>query len=549
MDPTTLTPPPGWDLTGDPNNPAYRSPTITLPNAPTGFGRSIGINVATNTGITGVYIRDIAGDELIGTLSSNGKKFDLTPKGRSYLQRAYTTIPAETFNTNAKAQSWLNANLLPVVNNQRATFLNISYKDYTGSNNITISNLSTVPGFNGNAPLSGTSQTQVQPATSTGGTNFTNSFNQLLTSIGVPNLDILKLDKDLNFKFGAVDDVIRKMPLLNYPEDALYNKTQDHLSIAQYSYKPPRSNDIFGDALNTLQNGSKRTSPLKELLGMVNLPMPNNITDSNNVSWADDNMNNLSAALTSYVTNDPLKTLAGATALRAGASAAGIGGGAAQIASFLGALGGMGAFGTGATPEMKKLLGGTVNSQVLSMLGVNVSPESILARGYGIVPNSNLELLFNAPTLREFTFQYRMSPRSSSEAKIINNIIRFFKQGMAAKKISSISGGGSAGAQSYFLGTPNVFQLQYKTSNGNPIKGVNRIKTCALVGFSMNYTADGTWAAYDDGQPVSVIMNMSFKELEPIYDTDYQSNINESRLSNKDQLQDLYPISDDEVGY
>jgi hypothetical protein len=371
-----------------------------------------------------------------------------------------------------------------------------------------------------------------------------------LNNLGV-DVDTLKLDKDLNFKFGAVDDVIKKMPLLNYPEDALYNKTQDYLSIAQYSYKPPRSNDIFGDALDTLRNGSKRTSPLKDLLGMVNLPMPNNITDSNNVSWADDNMNNLSAALTSYVTQDPLKTLAGAAGLRAGASALGVGGGAAQIASLLGSLASMGAFKTGATPAMKTLLGGAVNSQILGMLGVSVSPESILARGYGIVPNSNLELLFNAPTLREFTFQYRMSPRSSSEAKIINNIIRFFKQGMAAKKISSISGGGSAGAQSYFLGTPNVFQLQYKTTGGKTIKGVNRIKTCALTGFAMNYAADGNWAAYDEGQPVSVIMNMSFKELEPVYDTDYQENVEDGRLyeEGKSDTGDLYPISDDEVGY
>jgi hypothetical protein len=145
-----------------------------------------------------------------------------------------------------------------------------------------------------------------------------------------------------------------------------------------------------------------------------------------------------------------------------------------------------------------------------------------------------------------------MSPRSEKEAKVINKIIRFFKQGMAAKKQDKRSGNqeyGTAGATSYFLGTPNVFQLQYKTTGGNPIKGVNRIKTCALVGFSMNYTADGTWAAYDDGQPVSVIMNMSFKELEPIYDTDYQTDIFDGRNADKNPLGDLYPISPDEVGY
>lgn len=365
------------------------------------------------------------------------------------------------------------------------------------------------------------------------------------------------LPDKLPFEFGAVDAAIKQKPNkpLNYPEHALYKNTQDHLSIAQYGYKPPRKEDIFSrkSPLNTLQNGSNRTSPLKELLGMVNLPMPNNITDSNNVSWADDNMNNLSAALASYVAKNTLTTAGGTLALGAGLNLIGAGG-ATKTASLLATLGTIMKGNPGAiSPEMQTLLGGTLNSQVLGMLGVSVSPESILARGYGIVPNSNLELLFNAPTLREFTFQYRMSPRSSSEAKIINNIIRFFKQGMAAKKINSISGSssGSAGAQSYFLGTPNVFQLQYKTSGGKTIKGVNRIKTCALTGFAMNYAADGNWAAYDEGQPVSVIMNMSFKELEPVYDTDYQSNVEPGRLYKEGDSDtgDLYEISDDEVGY
>ena len=361
------------------------------------------------------------------------------------------------------------------------------------------------------------------------------------------------LPDKLPFEFGAVDAAIKQKPNkpLNYPEDALYNNTQDHLSISQYSYKPPRKEDIFGKSpLDTLQYGSKRTSPLKELLGMVNLPMPNNITDSNNVSWADDNMNNLSAALTSYVAKNTLTAGAGTLALNSLLKTIGAGG-ASKTASLITTLAAMGVDGS-MTPQMQTLLGGVVNSQVLGMLGVSVSPESILARGYGIVPNSNLELLFNAPTLREFTFQYRMSPRSSSEAKIINNIIRFFKQGMAAKKISSISGGGYAGAQSYFLGTPNVFQLQYKTTGGKTIKGVNRIKTCALTGFAMNYAADGNWAAYDEGQPVSVIMNMSFKELEPVYDTDYQSNVEPGREFIEGKISDngdLYRISDDEVGY
>ena len=49
-----------------------------------------------------------------------------------------------------------------------------------------------------------------------------------------------------------------------------------------------------------------------------------------------------------------------------------------------------------------------------------------------------------------------------SSTKVVNQILRFFKQGMAAKKLSS-TGGGAAVGRSYFLGTPNVFRLQYRT--------------------------------------------------------------------------------------
>lgn len=370
------------------------------------------------------------------------------------------------------------------------------------------------------------------------------------------NLNIADLEK--NFKFGSVDENLKKTDL-QYPKDALYNKTQDYLQIGQYHYKPPKSDQLFSPdgTKKILTSGLQKTSALAEFLGIVKLPMPNSVTDSNNVSWGDDNMNNLSAAATADVVQN-LDTYLGATA--AGGLVGAILGGNAQQGAALGAQGALlyKLLGSAGSQSAQALLKTAGASKVLSMAGFSVSPESILARGFGVVPNSNLELLFNSPTLREFTFQYRMSPRSKEEATDINKIIRFFKQGMAAKKQDKRSGNqeyGTAGAASYFLGTPNVFQLQYKTTGGNPIKGVNRIKTCALVGFSMNYTADGTWAAYDDGQPVSVIMNMSFKELEPIYDTDYQEDIFDGRAFTDNQKfgtlnsGDLYPISPNDVGY
>ena len=51
-----------------------------------------------------------------------------------------------------------------------------------------------------------------------------------------------------------------------------------------------------------------------------------------------------------------------------------------------------------------------------------------------------------------------------------------------------------------------------------------RIKECACTACAVNYTPEGNWAAYEEGQPVSVIMTLKFSELEPIYDIDYLEN-------------------------
>jgi len=144
-----------------------------------------------------------------------------------------------------------------------------------------------------------------------------------------------------------------------------------------------------------------------------------------------------------------------------------------------------------------------------------------------------------------------MTPRDAQEGQRVRNIVRFFKQGMAARKRTA-----TTGAASIFLGTPNVFHVQYKTNQEIDIASLNRIKTVACTGCAVNYTPDGIWSAYEDGVPVSTVMSLRFQELEPIYDTDYQNNVPEGLEFNqfpKDAGGEggghLYPIDLNEVGY
>ena len=339
------------------------------------------------------------------------------------------------------------------------------------------------------------------------------------------------IDPDLLLDFKGGD----KIKGADYPSENTYGRRngQDYMCITQYRYKPPRREQIFAEgAPAELLKGSQRGTPFadKKYIAQVRLPMPNKLSDSNQVSWGSDVMNNLSAMMTATTMANPRFT-----------------GGAALIGSILGA-GDIAALGAilsksgisldGLSGANKAQVSAALGSKILSKAGIEIAPETILARGLGVVPNSNMELLFNAPTLREFQFSWRMSPRSRNEAKEIRRIIRFFKQGMAARKLT-----GKAGDASVFLGTPNIFKLQFKTVNGEIIKGVNRIKPCAIVGTNVDYSPEGNWSAYDEGQPSSIVLAIQAKELEPIFDTDYQrDNIRSDR-------DDLYSIRKNEVGY
>ena len=366
-----------------------------------------------------------------------------------------------------------------------------------------------------------------------------NVITQLSEKFGV-DIDKLLLTtpteeqlKAIRQKFGKSDDAIKAIAGgsgLKYPFDAIYggSNSQDYVSISQYVYKPPGTNVIFNpDPASLLTKGAQRVSPLAELLGNVRLPMPNDVSDSNNVAWGEDSINNLSAAITSAVSTNPGGVAAGAAAGSLLSALTGIEGFGkiGALAGIFGNAGGVqGAKNVLNDSNAQMVIGSAISSRLLAMGGVNVAPEALLSRGFGVVPNMNMELLFNAPTLRQFVFNWKMAPRDENEAREINNIIRFFKQGMAAKTMTD-----KAGGSTLLLGTPNVFKLKFKSrTGGNPlfgdddeIAGVGKIKECAVTGCSVNYTPEGKWSAYDDGQPSSVVMSLRMEELEPIYASDY----------------------------
>jgi len=106
-----------------------------------------------------------------------------------------------------------------------------------------------------------------------------------------------------------------------------------------------------------------------------------------------------------------------------------------------------------------------------------------------------------------------MSAREPKEAENIKKIINFFKKNMAPRTTED----------NIFLKAPNTFLIEYKYKGlDTEHEGINKIKECALLNCSVDYTPLGTYMTYDDGTMVSYSMTLSFQELEPIYDKDYK---------------------------
>jgi len=252
-------------------------------------------------------------------------------------------------------------------------------------------------------------------------------------------------------------------------------------------FKPIRTRDeIFNEV-------GAQTAEIESNARYIYLPVPQQITDNISVDYAQDTMNPLQAAglaAASGLVGKPGETLN--TAMQIMQTAAG----------------------TAIGPDTKKMLTTILGGSAINQLGANVNAQSLITRASGQVLQSNMELLFNAPTLRSFQFVYDFAPHDPEEADEVMSIIRVMKEAIVPKK------GSNAGL---FINSPDLFQLQYITANGKPHPFLNRFKVGAVSDISVNYTASGTYATYAGSlrAPVHMQMSFTFKELNPIYQEDY----------------------------
>jgi len=273
---------------------------------------------------------------------------------------------------------------------------------------------------------------------------------------------------------------------IRYPVDLQIEKDTDYFKIQVLDYTRNPDKGLINNVTTT------------ELAAKSNilLPMPSNIQDANTVSWGDEKMNSITANVLGAA-SDIMGKIDYSKPEKA-------------VASF-------GMVWENIKDTIKPdvaidLFTKQLASEAVNVFGANVSVDQILARQNGTIFNPNLELLFNGVTLRDFRFSFKMTPRSDKERSNVIKIIRTFKKYMAAKK--------DGDNKNLYLSAPHVFKLSYmKGAKAHPF--LHKFKDCALKSVSVNYTGENVYATYWDGTPISVIIDLNFQELTPIYQEEY----------------------------
>ncbi|AOV60152.1 baseplate tail tube cap [Synechococcus phage S-CAM9] len=327
-------------------------------------------------------------------------------------------------------------------------------------------------------------------------------------------------DLNLNFGFGRPPANTRSVGnqgsfnILKYPLD-MDLSVQDHMAITAATYVPAGPNGLPTVTQATDRGQFVRTRN-EQLHETILIPMPNAIASRDSVEFGKGEMGGVAGSIAGGAIGAALGTeFEGTNTLSAL-------GDAAKKAAETTFKGVTDVAGSGYL-KRKLLLSGV--SALTSAIGVNFDVGQVVKRTSGAVENPNLELLFQGPALRDFTFQIRFSPRSRPEAARVRQIIRTLKQRMSVKRNATAFEG--QGGANLLLGTPDVFRLEYRrgSTTNEEIKGLNKFKTCVLKSLEVNYSGGtGRWSAYGpDSQPVTTLVTMQFTEIVPIYEDDYRN--------------------------
>jgi hypothetical protein len=161
------------------------------------------------------------------------------------------------------------------------------------------------------------------------------------------------------------------------------------------------------------------------------------------------------------------------------------------------------AMGTGGTQGLtKEALGDAAG--VVGAMGLKSDKQGAAASAaLGLAANPKKEQIFKGVDYRTFAFDYQFFPRDASEADNVMSIIKAFKYHMHPEFKDD---------NEFLYVYPSEFDVEYY-ANSKTNKYLHRHTSCVLTEMSVNYTPNGQFNTFENGQPTQINITLQFKEL------------------------------------
>ena len=176
----------------------------------------------------------------------------------------------------------------------------------------------------------------------------------------------------------------------------------------------------------------------------------------------------------------------------------------------------------GGAGSVAKSIGLEAAGAITGLLG-DKTGGALFTAATGVVKNPMLEMIYSAPSMRSFQFEFTFYPRDEREALEVQRIIERFRFHQAPELAEGAGG---------FLIAPSEFDIKfYYAGSQNP--NIPPIAdNCVLTQMDVNYTPNG-FTAYEvpgenkpslgrTGMPVAIQMQLQFKETTFLTKADFR---------------------------
>lgn len=153
-------------------------------------------------------------------------------------------------------------------------------------------------------------------------------------------------------------------------------------------------------------------------------------------------------------------------------------------------------------PDFMEGIAGTWNIMKNSIIGKLASSTvgSTFQKKTGLAYNPYMEMLYEGPSFRTFSFDWSLYPRNEQESRMIREFCLTLKKEMHPEYTSSKTRG------TFII--PSTFHIEFRGTT------IPKMEALAMTGLDIDYTEQGQPRFFYNGEPAFIGLSMRFKEMD-----------------------------------